>query len=127
MKYSNEFNIVQSNEYANLVEERGYDGCGMRGEQNGMYGKTHTPEARNKISEARKSAPTDAYRGKRNAMYGKIGELNPFFGKFHSDETKQKMRKPRSVALPVVYCIYCHRGISVNAFGQHLKGKKCSN
>jgi len=123
--FSRKFNIAQSEEYANLVEERGYDGCGMVGELNGMFGKTHSVEAKQKISIARNNAPTKPYCGELNGMYGKTGNQNPMFGKPHTEDALIKMRKPKSIPRKIIYCICCHRGISINAFGQHLRGKQC--
>lgn len=51
------------------------------GENNGMYGKTHTEQSKQLMSEAKK----DKY----------AGENNPMYGKTHSDETKEKMRQSR--------------------------------
>jgi hypothetical protein len=93
--YSKKFNIVESEEYANLVEEAGVDGCPMHGERNGMYGKNHTTEAKEKMSEARKKVPRESYCGERNGMYGKTTELNPMYGKHHTAETKEKMSEAR--------------------------------
>lgn len=44
-KFSQENNIVVSNEWANSVVETGKNGCSMVGERNPFYGKKHTPEA----------------------------------------------------------------------------------
>ena len=89
--FSHKFNIVESDEYANLTEEAGVDGCPMIGDRNGMFGKKHSIETRQKIADARKNAPTDAYRGENNWMFGKCGELHPMYGNTHSTETKEKM------------------------------------
>ena len=56
----------------------GGDGQSLCGEANGLYGKKHTKEAKQKIGEKSK---------KRSQ-----GENNPFYGKHHSEETKEKMR-----------------------------------
>lgn len=82
------------------------------GEGNGFYGKTHTDEARRKISEAnkgriqppeekakqitaitgRKRAPfSDKWRAKMSAS--KLGENNNRYGVELSDKTKQKIRE----------------------------------
>jgi len=67
------------------------------GKKNGMYGKKHSDESKNKMSNPKF--------GQDNGMYGKkhseetkkkmsdklIGDSNPFYGKKHSEETKQKM------------------------------------
>jgi len=52
----------------------------MKGENNPMYGKTLSEEAKQKISEVKK-------------------------GKTHSEETKQKMRKPK----PKLTCPHCNK------------------
>jgi group I intron endonuclease len=79
---------------------------GKIGEKNGMYGKTHTEEARKILSEIKKNKNT----GEENSFFGKhhtketkqkfseiakqrIGEKNPFFGKHHTEETKEKLRE----------------------------------
>jgi hypothetical protein len=43
------------------------------------------------MTEDVKKRMSERFKGKKNPMYGKFGELNPFFGKKHSDETKKKM------------------------------------
>jgi len=47
----------------------------VRGEKNGMYGKTHSDEYKKNLSENMK------------------GEKNPFYGKFHTDDVKEKISK----------------------------------
>jgi len=51
----------------------------LSGKNNGMFGKHHTEESKNKISN--------------NLKILFIGEGNPFFGKTHSTELKEKMSK----------------------------------
>ena len=93
--FSEEFDIVNSENWANLQEENGIDGApkgvansGPSGAQNGMYGRTgdknpfydkrHNPEQIQKWSETR------------------LGELNPNFGgKAFTEETLKKLRKPK--------------------------------
>ena len=43
--FSEDNNIVNSNEWANAVIETGKNGCSMVGERNPFYGKKHMPEA----------------------------------------------------------------------------------
>ena len=47
----------------------------VKGEKNGMYGKTHSNEYKKKLSENMK------------------GEKNPFYGKVHTDEVKEMISK----------------------------------
>ena len=82
---------------------------GLGGENNPMYGKTHSPEARAKISEARKvenlseetrAKMSDAQKGKTlsaetrsKISEANMGEKNHFYGKHHTAETKEKISK----------------------------------
>ena len=84
----------------------------MSGENNPMYGKTHSPETRAKISETRKAENlSDETRAKLSATQkGKTlsaetrakiseankGEKNHFYGKRHTEETKAKISKANS-------------------------------
>lgn len=80
----------------------------VTGENNPMFGKTHSIETRSKISENHADVS-----GENNPNYGKprsnetkqklselrkgkfTGENNPFYGKKHTEEVKQKMSKER--------------------------------
>ena len=81
---------------------------GQNGEKNGMYGKTHTEEARKKFSEVHKGnkyckgkKATNETRQKISEIAKKrIGEKNPFFGKHHTEETKEKLREKRYGFIP---------------------------
>lgn len=78
------------------------------GEKNGMFHRTHTPEARKKISVKlnefyskndswAKGRKLPAEQIKALSERGKllVGEKNPFWGKTHSAETKGKIRRKR--------------------------------
>lgn len=89
------------------------------GKNNPMFGKTHSREARQKISKAAKNISDETRRrmsiarvGKSSSMLGKthseetkkklaeagkrlVGELNPFYGKTHSEEVKKKLSEAR--------------------------------
>ena len=71
--YSKLYNVVESNEWANIVPEQGdggdtsmspayqahiASGKFLYGEKNGFYGKQHSEETRRKISESRKGKGT---------------------------------------------------------------------
>jgi len=92
-------------EYSQLQSQR------FSGEGNGFYGKTHTEEARAKISAANsgrvqsdeeKQKQKAAMTGKKRAPFSaewlakltetRQGERNGMYGKTHSEETRQKMR-----------------------------------
>lgn len=72
------------------------------GENNPMYGKTHTPEAREKIRANLKGKTLgykygpmteDTKRKLSEVKQGKyLGEKNPFYGKKHRPESLEKMR-----------------------------------
>lgn len=81
---------------------------GRPGEQNGMFGKTHTPEVRQRLSQSLRgnSRAKGAIRSKaycaRMSEIGalRVGEKNGMFGKHHTEETKQKLREARKGQLP---------------------------
>lgn len=87
---------------------------GLSGERNGMYGRSHTPEVRQKISEHLRSLDL---RGERSARFGmkmskearqkmseaasrRVGKANHFYGKHHSEETKAKLSHQRKGKKP---------------------------
>lgn len=68
-----------------------------KGEKNGMYGKTHSTETRQKLSdnnwtktdEGRYYCKSDEFKQKMSNVTR--GEKNGMYGKHHSEESKQKM------------------------------------
>lgn len=92
------------------------------GENNGFYGKTHSEETKQKMSEKAKIHSI----GENNGMYGKThsqetkdkisekakihsaGENNGFYGKNHSEETRQKMSEKKQNQ-PLIQCPYCDK------------------
>ena len=74
---------------------------GKIGERNGMYGKTHTEEARKIFSKVHtgnsyckgKKASEETKQKFSEIAKQRIGEKNPFFGKHHTEETKEKLRE----------------------------------
>jgi group I intron endonuclease len=84
---------------------------GRSGELNGMFGKTHSKEARQKMSNKRKgnqyakgSIRTEAHKQNLSRLAKeRVGDKNGFYNKHHSDETKKllsnkmKGRKPTNM------------------------------
>ena len=63
LKFSKDNNIVESDDWANLIEETGLmTGVSMKGENNPFYGKIHHEETKIKMSEKAK--------GENNPNYG---------------------------------------------------------
>lgn len=82
---------------------------GKNGEKNGMYGKTHTEEARKKFSEVHKGntytkgkKASEETRQKLSEIRKnkRMGKENSFFGKRHTEETKQKIREKNKGNIP---------------------------
>lgn len=59
-----------------------------KGENNVMFGKHHSEETKQKMSEAHKNMSEAT---KRKISAANKGENNPFYGKHHSSETKRKI------------------------------------
>lgn len=100
-KFSEENNIVYSNEWANIIAETGKNGCSMKGERNPFFGKKHTPETaeRLRLQKIGKSVNKGAYQSpeKRAKISASLkGRKNPavsiaLTGRKLSDETKKKI------------------------------------
>jgi group I intron endonuclease len=81
---------------------------GKIGERNGMYGKTHTEEARNIFSKVHtgnsyckgKKASEETRQKFSEIAKQRIGEKNSFFGKHHTEETKEKIREKNIGNIP---------------------------
>lgn len=73
--YIREYRDIIGYDLVNFTE--GGEGNAFIGENHPMYGKNHSEETKQKISEARK----ERY----------YGENHPMYGKHHSEETKKKM------------------------------------
>lgn len=88
---------------AALSEAERKEKWGQSGALNGMYGKTHTKEARAKIRKANlgrtptnKGVPMSEEQRRKvsESRKGKcVGEDNPFFGKHHSTKTKRLLAR----------------------------------
>lgn len=79
--YSPEYNQMRPDfvpTYNPSKEEKLERSIKYSGEGNPFYGRTHSKETKQKLSEYAKS---------------RVGELNSFYGKHHSDETKEKLTK----------------------------------
>ena len=74
-----ELSLIKANEngYNMINQSKRIDNYIHHGESNGMYGKKHSDESKERMRESKKG------------MYD--GEDNPFYGKKHSDETKNKI------------------------------------
>ena len=108
------------------------------GEKNGMYGKTHTEEARKRISEAqtgresyRKGKTFEEAHGEEKALEMKaviskhakerIGDKNSFYGKKHSEESKKKISESNKGKIPPNRKAVIVDGIEYTDFGSASK------
>jgi len=103
--YSDLWNIVDSNDFANLIPEGGEGNSTTKastetrmkqsinntGAGNPMFGKTHTEEAKKRISSANKGRITKG-----------------FYGRIHSEESRKKTSETlKGVPQTKVSCIIC--------------------
>lgn len=77
-------------DYGYNISLGGETGHGLYGENHPMYGKHHSEEARQKISESNKGK-CHTEEAKKKISEAKKGEKNPNYGKKFSNEHKQKM------------------------------------
>lgn len=98
---------------ASMTEKERKEFYGRLGELNGMFGKTHSAEAREKIKRGlaewyltnnspnlgRKFSEEHRRKISLNAA-GRVGEKNPFFGKHHSEETRNRLAEINKGKLP---------------------------
>lgn len=132
--YSKLWNVVESDDWANLREEDGMGGgSGKVGrtwkvkDTSRMRGpKDRTSEAC-QISNLKASERmtlnnpmlrADVRQKTSERMKGKfLGEANPFFGKTHNESTRMKMSKPKK---RVVSCIACKRAfVTITTANKH--------
>lgn len=119
-KFSEDNDIVVSNEWANLIPETGKKSGSMAGERNPFYGKKHSPETaerirlqkigrsvnkgayrspeqRKKISEALKGrsnpSVSAALRGRKLTKEHILNSVNARKGYKHSMETREKLKQ----------------------------------
>lgn len=69
------------------------------GEDNHFYGRHHSEETKRKISEANKGRK-HSEEELRKMSEKQMGEKNHFYGKTHTEETKEKIRKARLGKVP---------------------------
>jgi len=74
-----ELKLIESNSdgYNMIKQSKGITNYIHHGEDNGMYGKKHSKESKERMRQSKEG------------MYD--GEDNPFYGKIHSEETKEKI------------------------------------
>jgi len=72
-----------SKETKNKISKTIKDNKSCAGKNNGMFGRKHSKEAKEKI---RKVSFTE-----KHSLFGKIGEEHPNFGRKHSEEAKRKI------------------------------------
>ncbi|QGZ15810.1 homing endonuclease [Acinetobacter phage vB_AbaM_Kimel] len=111
-------NTIKNNCSKMTAKERSLK-FGHFGADNGMFGKTHTPETRKKLSElalgnsyAVGHKVSDEGREKLSKLAKeRTGEKNPFFGKTHSEETRKKLSKALRGNIPPNTMKYSINGI----------------
>lgn len=92
------------------------------GEGNVMFGKTHSPEARAKISNTHKGVKRSAaYKAERKEMFKTKG--HPRTGTNHSDESKERLRQA-ALNRPSITCPHCLKSGKGNMNRYHFNNCK---
>lgn len=88
--FSEEFNIVKSNKWANQIVETSLQYPSLSGKDAWNYGKPLSEETKKKISLGNM--------GDKNGMFGtdRSGSNSKWYGQKHTEESKEKMRKPKT-------------------------------
>lgn len=109
--------------YSAMSEDERKEVYGHKGENNPMYGKKHTAEARKAMSQNRKRLI-----GEDNPFYGRklsedtkkalsrhakqrVGDKNPFFGKNHTGATRKAISEANKGKIPVNRKRVSHEGV----------------
>ena len=96
--YSKLWNIVESNDWANLKEESGTGGAmgstSRKTVSNKMRGRAKSEEWKNNHSKIMTGKKHSA-EAKKNHSIAMSGPNNGMWGKTHSEETKKKMSQPK--------------------------------
>ena len=90
-KDPHEFKFVTISEHAKINH---HDGKVLKGEANGMYGKQHSKEAKQKMSDNHCEVTWGSYgfKGKHHSTEYKQCMSDKLTGRHHSEEAKQKMK-----------------------------------
>lgn len=90
--------VVKSELYFNesFAQPNGFFGRDVKGVKSPTFGKKHSIESKQKMSNAKRGKKWTEKRRKAEEFIKRRGSSNPWFGKHHSEESKQKMRKKRS-------------------------------
>ena len=106
--YIREYRDIIGYDICNIAD--GGEGHGLAGKENGMYGKHHSDESKNKISEINKGRH-HSDESKKKISEAIKGENHPWYGKHHTEETKKKIGNRKyskgkdNVASKSVICI----------------------
>lgn len=118
------YNVVKSENYMNMsnASPNGYFGRNITGKDHHFYGKTHSKETREKISNCLKEKYLNGMLISPFTFLDVSGKNNPFYGKTHSEESKNLMRKPKKF-VPKFTCPCCNKEYDGGNLTQHLRRK----
>ena len=122
LRLQKKYNVVKSIKYMNesFASPNGYHGKDNHGDAHPFYGKKHTEDVKNKISNTLKLKYEEGILISPFTFLDTKGENNPFYGKKHTEETKNKMRKPKKI-IPKFKCPHCGKIYDGGNMTQHLK------
>lgn len=112
---------------AKLTKEQRASLYGKPGASNGMFGRTHSEEAKERISKLNRGrrphnlgvpTPEDIKARQRDSASGRVrtGERNPFYGKTHTQEVRRKIAEKAKGRKPYNALACTVNGVEYNSF-----------
>jgi hypothetical protein len=122
LKLQFKHNAVRSERYMNCAyaQPNGFFGKDIRGDNHPFYGREHSVNTKNKISETLKAKYDSGELVSPFTSLDSSGSNNGFFGRKHSAESLKKMSKPKS-CVPKWQCPHCQKEYDGGNLTQHMR------
>lgn len=122
LKLQLKHNVVRSEKYMNCAyaQPNGFFGKDITGDKHPFFGREHSANTKNKISNTLKAKFDSGELVSPFASLDSSGSNNGFFGRKHSIESLKKMSKPKS-RVPKWKCPHCEKEYDGGNLAQHMR------